>query len=84
MISDNCFFHNKDLQASPLGDGGKSHIFGEEMCSIISFTDESGGRRGKWDHPLFVIEKKMISPLKLSRIESHTAFYYPIQDLSLS
>jgi hypothetical protein len=85
MISDNCFFHNKDLQAPPLGDGGKSHIFREEMCSIICFTDESGGRRGKWDHPGFVRErKKMISPLKLSRIESQTAFYYPIQDLSLS
>ncbi len=58
MISDNCFFHNKDLQAPPLGDGGQSHIFREGMYSIICFTDESGGRRGKWDHPGFVRERK--------------------------
>jgi hypothetical protein len=58
MISDNCFFHNKDLQAPPLRDGGQPHILREGMCSIICFTDESGGRRGKWGYPGFVRERK--------------------------
>jgi hypothetical protein len=49
----------------PCGEtSGKSPIFREETCTIICFTSDLSGWRGKWDHQIFVRESSPFEAIK--------------------